>query len=84
MEVSSHALDQERCAGVRFHTAVFTNLTRDHLDYHGDMAAYGAAKARLFQLADARGARHQRRRSVRPVELAQAAQAQRRLGAHCF
>ncbi|MGA8706083.1 MAG: UDP-N-acetylmuramoyl-L-alanyl-D-glutamate--2,6-diaminopimelate ligase [Steroidobacteraceae bacterium] len=49
MEVSSHALDQERCAGVRFHTAVFTNLTRDHLDYHGDMAAYGAAKARLFQ-----------------------------------
>jgi UDP-N-acetylmuramoyl-L-alanyl-D-glutamate--2,6-diaminopimelate ligase len=48
MEVSSHALDQERCAGVRFHTAVFTNLTRDHLDYHPDMAAYGAAKARLF------------------------------------
>jgi UDP-N-acetylmuramoyl-L-alanyl-D-glutamate--2,6-diaminopimelate ligase len=48
VEVSSHGLDQERCAGVRFHTAVFTNLTRDHLDYHGDMAAYGAAKARLF------------------------------------
>jgi UDP-N-acetylmuramoyl-L-alanyl-D-glutamate--2,6-diaminopimelate ligase len=48
MEVSSHALDQERCAGVRFHTAVFTNLTRDHLDYHADMGAYGAAKARLF------------------------------------
>ena len=47
MEVSSHALDQNRCAGVRFHTAVFTNLTRDHLDYHGDMGAYGAAKARL-------------------------------------
>jgi len=49
MEVSSHGLDQERCAGVRFHTAVFTNLTRDHLDYHGDMAAYAAAKARLFE-----------------------------------
>jgi UDP-N-acetylmuramoyl-L-alanyl-D-glutamate--2,6-diaminopimelate ligase len=49
MEVSSHALDQDRCAGVRFHTAVFTNLTRDHLDYHGDMAAYGAAKAQLFE-----------------------------------
>ncbi|HEV7986100.1 MAG TPA: Mur ligase family protein, partial [Steroidobacteraceae bacterium] len=49
MEVSSHALDQDRCTGVRFHTAVFTNLTRDHLDYHGDMAAYGAAKARLFE-----------------------------------
>jgi UDP-N-acetylmuramoyl-L-alanyl-D-glutamate--2,6-diaminopimelate ligase len=49
MEVSSHALAQKRCAGVRFHTAVFTNLTRDHLDYHADMQAYGAAKARLFQ-----------------------------------
>ncbi|HEX9140343.1 MAG TPA: UDP-N-acetylmuramoyl-L-alanyl-D-glutamate--2,6-diaminopimelate ligase [Steroidobacteraceae bacterium] len=48
MEVSSHALDQHRCAGVRFQVAAFTNLTRDHLDYHGDMAAYGAAKARLF------------------------------------
>jgi len=48
MEVSSHALDQERVAGVRFHTAVFTNLTRDHLDYHGTLDAYGAAKARLF------------------------------------
>ena len=34
---------------MRFHTAVFTNLTRDHLDYHADMAAYGAAKARLFE-----------------------------------
>jgi UDP-N-acetylmuramoyl-L-alanyl-D-glutamate--2,6-diaminopimelate ligase len=48
MEVSSHALDQNRCAGMRMHTAVFTNLTRDHLDYHGDMESYGAAKARLF------------------------------------
>ena len=48
MEISSHALDQERCAGVRLRTAAFTNLTRDHLDYHGDMAAYAAAKARLF------------------------------------
>jgi UDP-N-acetylmuramoyl-L-alanyl-D-glutamate--2,6-diaminopimelate ligase len=48
LEVSSHALDQDRCAGVRFHTALFTNLTRDHLDYHGDMAAYGAAKEKLF------------------------------------
>lgn len=48
MEVSSHALEQERVGGVRFHTAAFTNLTRDHLDYHGTMAAYGAAKARLF------------------------------------
>ncbi|MFT3906056.1 MAG: UDP-N-acetylmuramoyl-L-alanyl-D-glutamate--2,6-diaminopimelate ligase [Steroidobacteraceae bacterium] len=48
LEVSSHALDQERCAGVRFQVAVFTNLTRDHLDYHADMQAYGAAKAKLF------------------------------------
>ncbi len=49
MEVSSHALAQERCAAVRLHTAAFTNLTRDHLDYHGDMASYGAAKARLLE-----------------------------------
>jgi UDP-N-acetylmuramoyl-L-alanyl-D-glutamate--2,6-diaminopimelate ligase len=48
MEVSSHALDQARVNGVRFHSAAFTNLTRDHLDYHHTMEAYGAAKARLF------------------------------------
>ena len=49
LEVSSHALDQGRVAGVRFHTAVFTNLTRDHLDYHGDLEAYAAAKRKLFR-----------------------------------
>jgi UDP-N-acetylmuramoyl-L-alanyl-D-glutamate--2,6-diaminopimelate ligase len=48
MEVSSHALEQGRVNGVDFDIAVFTNLTRDHLDYHGNMQAYGAAKARLF------------------------------------
>jgi UDP-N-acetylmuramoyl-L-alanyl-D-glutamate--2,6-diaminopimelate ligase len=48
VEVSSHALDQGRIAGVRVPIAAFTNLTRDHLDYHGTMIAYGAAKARLF------------------------------------
>jgi UDP-N-acetylmuramoyl-L-alanyl-D-glutamate--2,6-diaminopimelate ligase len=52
MEVSSHALDQGRVDGVRFHTAAFTNLTRDHLDYHPSMSAYGAAKARLFALPE--------------------------------
>ena len=51
MEVSSHALDQQRIAGMPVHTAAFTNLTRDHLDYHGTMSAYGRAKARLFELA---------------------------------
>jgi len=49
LEVSSHALDQGRVAGVRFDTAVFTNLTRDHLDYHGTLQSYGDAKARLFR-----------------------------------
>ncbi|MDQ2701582.1 MAG: UDP-N-acetylmuramoyl-L-alanyl-D-glutamate--2,6-diaminopimelate ligase [Pseudomonadota bacterium] len=49
MEVSSHALDQGRVDAVHYDVAVFTNLTRDHLDYHGDMATYGAAKARLFK-----------------------------------
>jgi UDP-N-acetylmuramoyl-L-alanyl-D-glutamate--2,6-diaminopimelate ligase len=54
MEVSSHALDQARVAALRIDTAVFTNLSRDHLDYHGDMQAYGAAKALLFQMPELR------------------------------
>lgn len=49
MEVSSHGLEQERVAGTHFSVAVLTNLTQDHLDYHGTMAEYEAAKARLFR-----------------------------------
>ncbi len=48
IEVSSHALDQSRVTGTRFAVVCFTNLGRDHLDYHESMGAYGAAKARLF------------------------------------
>jgi UDP-N-acetylmuramoyl-L-alanyl-D-glutamate--2,6-diaminopimelate ligase len=55
MEVSSHALDQGRVDAVMFDTAVFTNLSRDHLDYHADLDAYGRAKQLLFQWS---GLRH--------------------------
>lgn len=48
MEVSSHALDQGRVNAVHFNTAIFTNLTQDHLDYHGSMLSYQEAKRRLF------------------------------------
>lgn len=48
MEVSSHALDQKRVAGIEFDLAIFTNLTQDHLDYHGTMEAYAEAKWLLF------------------------------------
>jgi UDP-N-acetylmuramoyl-L-alanyl-D-glutamate--2,6-diaminopimelate ligase len=48
MEASSHSLDQHRIDGMQFEAAVFTNLTRDHLDYHGTMEAYFKAKARLI------------------------------------
>lgn len=56
MEVSSHGLDQGRVNGVAFDTAVLTNLGRDHLDYHVDVAAYRAAKQRLFATPGLKGA----------------------------
>ncbi len=52
MEVSSHALDQRRLAGLEFDSAVYTNLSGDHLDYHGDMESYLGAKLRLFAQLD--------------------------------
>jgi UDP-N-acetylmuramoyl-L-alanyl-D-glutamate--2,6-diaminopimelate ligase len=56
LEVSSHALEQDRIAGLAFESALFTNLTRDHLDHHGDMATYGRAKQRLFTRPEIRSA----------------------------
>ena len=50
VEVSSHALDQDRVADVSVDTAIFTNLSRDHLDYHGNLAAYADAKRKLFEM----------------------------------
>ena len=55
MEVSSHGLDQGRVAGIKYDVAVFTNLTRDHLDYHHTMEAYAEAKHQIFS---ARGLKH--------------------------
>ena len=52
MEVSSHALEQRRTTGIAFDTAVLTNLSQDHLDYHGDIGAYRVAKGRLFRELD--------------------------------
>lgn len=56
MEASSHSLDQCRTDGIRFDVGVFTNLTRDHLNYHGNMERYLLAKRRLFDLLDERAA----------------------------
>ena len=56
MEVSSIGLDQGRTLGAHFDVGVFTNLTRDHLEYHGDMSAYAAAKRKLFDMPGLTGA----------------------------
>ena len=55
MEVSSHALAENRVAGIEFDTAIFTNLTQDHLDFHGTMANYLRAKTKLFDMVSRRG-----------------------------
>lgn len=52
MEVSSHALELNRVYGCHFNVAAFTNLTQDHLDFHGDMESYAKAKAKLFDMCD--------------------------------
>ena len=65
MEVSSHALELGRAAGIRFACRVFTNLTQDHLDFHATMEAYFAAKRRLFDEPGPVG--RERRRRVRPA-----------------
>ena len=66
MEVSSHALALRRADSLRFAAGIFTNLTRDHLDFHGDMESYFAAKRRLFEiLPDGAVGVDQRRRSAR-------------------
>ena len=58
MEVSSHALDQGRVSGIEFDTAVFTNLTQDHLDYHKTLENYMLAKAKLFDMLSAGGTKN--------------------------
>ena len=60
MEVSSHALDQNRVAGIEFDTVVFTNLTQDHLDYHKTLENYKLAKAKLFDLVSAPGVKERK------------------------
>jgi len=64
IETSSHALDQHRVDAIEFDAAVFTNLTQDHLDYHGNMQDYFSAKLRLFQKLDAPGAKRREKAAV--------------------
>ncbi len=67
MEVSSHAIDQERIAGCSFDTVVFTNLTMDHLDYHGTMEEYGRVKERLFTNRSTNGSESGATKSISAV-----------------
>lgn len=60
MEVSSHALAENRVAGIEFDTAIFTNLTQDHLDFHGTMENYLRAKAKLFDSVSRKGRKHKK------------------------
>ncbi|HEU0154279.1 MAG TPA: UDP-N-acetylmuramoyl-L-alanyl-D-glutamate--2,6-diaminopimelate ligase [Arenimonas sp.] len=80
MEVSSHALVQGRVDAVAFRIAVFTNLTRDHLDFHGTMEAYGAAKARLFAWPTLQAVVVNLDDAFGPALLARAPAAARRIG----
>ena len=66
MEVSSHGLDQGRVNAIAFDVALFTNLSRDHLDYHGTMAALRRGEAEALRVARSARRRDQRRRRVRP------------------
>ncbi len=70
LEASSHGIEQSRLDGLSFSAAGFTNLTRDHLDYHGSMEAYRAAKLRLFELLVKRGAAARAMADLDPVTLA--------------
>ena len=67
MEVSSHALAENRVAGIEFDTAIFTNLTQDHLDFHGTMTNYLRAKTKLFDMVSRRG-RKQNKNAVINVD----------------
>ena len=81
MEVSSHALALQRVANMRFAAAIFTNLTRDHLDFHGDMQQYFAAKRRLFEMLPAGAAAIVNVDDPKGAELAASSAARRHLRA---
>ena len=83
MEASSHGLDQHRLDGVRLAAAGFTNITRDHLDYHADFEAYFARQARALR-AGAAAAGHRGRQPRRPPRARACAASPRRAGSGCI